>query len=237
VEVDFPITIFDEQDRILEHVLAGWVRIKRSGNNHKFSFLGKREDRVTTTTANLFRDPKTRKFSIFKVSFLKKTSPQADRSLVQLFSESPHRTDLGIISLQFQRTPGLRFGKFHTSIEDRDGWKYEIFVHCERGYFLRRLRHSDVPGIKKRGPAVELFLDRALKRTKGYPMALVSVLCHMEGETEVIDAIPRYRLKFSQDVEVECEGGYDIREPEKEWRKLEYEETEEPWLVNASKAG
>jgi hypothetical protein len=236
LKVDFPVTMLDEPDRILEHVIAGWVRIKCSGKNHKFGFLGKREDRVTTITANLFRDPKIRRFSIFRVSFLKKVSIPSDRSLVHLVSETPHRTALRIFPLQFHKTPGLRFGKFHTSIEDRDRWKYEIFVNCDRGYFLRPLHHSDIRGIKKQVPALELFLLTALKRTKSYPMALVSVLCHLEGETEVIDAIPRYRLKFSQDVEVECEGGYNIEDPEKEWRKLEYEETEEPWVVNASKA-
>jgi hypothetical protein len=231
LKIDFPISMLDEPERALQHVVPAWARIHHTGKAFKFDFQGLGTDKVSPEVIDQLRDTNCSQFNIQSVSFKKIKPIQLHRGLLFVTPETPRRTAANPAHLPLDLQPIDSHGelRFRVVVEGHNSRKetMTILVHNDRAYYIRSLDNADFPVINKRVAShLKKYWNIGIHRAKGYPIARFSVLCHMEGQEEVIDALPHFRIDLSPDVKTFCNGNYNLSRRD-EWREVKWIEEKE----------
>lgn len=238
MKVELPRSTYDNPPRVLGHFITALSRIFKAGKVEEFSFHGVGNDRASAAVILRFYYSHYFVWNVMSTQFRRLGSTEDEMYTLLLTPEVPRaaqrrRTPVSVRLLNEAGTGRWK----ETSFDFPEEWwqpsRISIYVQKDRDYYLRYFdRNRDLRSSGKPSPyhrhmskQDKIKFDNALVRASVYlPNYYFSVLCHKEGNHEIIDAFPHFEISLSPDVKVTAwgrDGKFNLHQAEREWVDLE----------------
>jgi hypothetical protein len=209
------------------HFIAALARVFLSGKVKPFNFLGDRADKASDTIVESFCDFElSQQFNVFGLLFRKVLQCDDKRYILYIAPELPRRTGWQNISrivpiaVLPDQTRKWKKTTFEFPVKWHQPWKIKVTVKKDRGYYFRMIDQlSGVGWLQDHfnfGHWDAALFRNSKKRSRFYPFPLVLVICHLEGNVEKMDYLPRHGIKISQDIRVKLNTTFDLTQVDKE---------------------
>jgi len=225
VRVTFPAAILRAPSRVLRNFIPALAHAFHSNSVERYVFRGSRTDLVSEDIVFQLLNPEVGQFTALALSFRKQLPTASGLLRLVVTPQRPPKVEIKPLPLSVDVQHGeWKLLKLNEKNERLVPTSIEISVLEDRNYYLRPLRTTDHPKLKLLMPIdIRIQFLNGLNRSKDYPRELFPLLCHLEGEEEIIDALPSFKIDLSSTVKTRCARDFDLWRSTEEWIRIERE--------------